>query len=399
MKITNLPAVFQAALPVLQTINAAGFESYFVGGAVRDLLLERPLHDIDIATSAYPEEIKKLFDKTIDTGIKHGTVTVLYGDKSYEITTFRTESGYQDFRRPDHVEFVQNLATDLQRRDFTINALAMDTNGEIIDHFGGIDDLNNRLIKAVGEPEQRFHEDALRMMRALRFMSQLGFKIEKKTLQAVSDNSELLGKISIERIRDELVKLGLGPGARPAFQSFLDTGLYEQAPYFKGKKDQLNLFPKMQHSPSSEASLWALLVVLLKLPNDEIGKFMRTWRNSNELRKQVVDIVDFFDLVSAQTPTSYDLFKAGAETLAGTLDLARLLGQPVDGALLRNRYELLPCHSISEFAVNGDDLLNAGIPAGPAIGKYLHQLQLAVLDGEVANDHSTLLEYLSNLSN
>lgn len=399
MKIDNLPAVFQAALPVLETINAAGYEAYFVGGAVRDLLLERPLHDIDIATSAYPEEIKNLFEKTIDTGIKHGTVTALYEGTSYEITTFRTESGYQDYRRPDHVEFVQNLATDLQRRDFTINALAMNTEGEIIDHFGGIDDLNNRLIKAVGAPERRFHEDALRMMRALRFMSQLGFKIEKNTLQAISDNAELLSKISVERIRDELVKLGLGPGSRPAFERFLDTGLSEQAPYFKGKKDQLSLFPKMQFSPSSEESFWALLVILLKLPNDEIGKFMRAWRNSNEMRKQVASIVDFFDLASAQTPTSYELFKAGAKTIAGTIDLAQLLGQPVDGSALRNRYELLPCHSVDEFAINGDDLLNAGIPAGPAIGKYLHRLQLAVLDGEVANDKNAILAYLGNLDN
>ena len=140
MNITELPNVFKAALPILNKINKVGYEAYFVGGCVRDLLLNRHIHDIDIATSAYPEEIKQIFEKTIDTGIKHGTVTVLYEGQSYEITTFRTESGYQDYRRPDKVTFVQNLSEDLKRRDFTINALAMDAEGKIIDHFYGLND-------------------------------------------------------------------------------------------------------------------------------------------------------------------------------------------------------------------------------------------------------------------
>ena len=166
MKINSLPEIFMKALPVVQTLTKAGYEAYFVGGSVRDLLLNRHIHDVDIATSAYPEEVKQLFERSIDTGIQHGTVTVLYDDDSYEITTFRTESGYQDYRRPDHVEFVQNLEEDLKRRDFTINALAMDEHGNIHDLFNGLDDLNQGLIKAVGDPEKRFNEDALRMMRA-----------------------------------------------------------------------------------------------------------------------------------------------------------------------------------------------------------------------------------------
>ncbi len=194
IKIDNLPNIFVKAMPVLQTLENAGFEAYFVGGSVRDVLLHRHVHDVDITTSAYPEEVKQLFDKSIDTGIKHGTVTVLYNNESYEITTFRTESGYQDFRRPDHVTFVQNLDEDLKRRDFTINALAMNTKGEIVDLFNGLDDLEHHIIRAVGDPETRFHEDALRMMRAVRFMSQLEFKLEEKTRQAIKDNHQLLKK-------------------------------------------------------------------------------------------------------------------------------------------------------------------------------------------------------------
>ncbi len=144
MKINNLPEVFLKAQPVLQALEDAGFEAYFVGGCVRDLLLDRHIHDVDIATSAYPEEVKKTFAKSIDTGIQHGTVTVLYGGEAYEITTFRTESGYQDFRRPDKVTFVQNLEEDLKRRDFTINTLAMNLSGEIVDLFDGLGDLQKR---------------------------------------------------------------------------------------------------------------------------------------------------------------------------------------------------------------------------------------------------------------
>ena len=225
MKITNLPEVFTAALPVLKRINEAGYEAYFVGGSVRDLLLNRHIHDVDIATSAYPMEIKQIFKKTIDTGIKHGTVTVLYEGESYEITTFRTESGYQDFRRPDHVTFVQNLSEDLKRRDFTINALAMGVDGNVIDHFDGLGDLDKHLIRAVGKAENRFHEDALRMMRAVRFMSQLQFTLEPETERAISDNHELLSKISVERILDEFVKMGIAPGSQKAFQIFLDLSL------------------------------------------------------------------------------------------------------------------------------------------------------------------------------
>ncbi|WP_049150908.1 CCA tRNA nucleotidyltransferase [Lactobacillus gasseri] len=395
MKITNLPEVFTAALPVLKQINEAGYEAYFVGGSVRDLLLNRHIHDVDIATSAYPMEIKQIFKKTIDTGIKHGTVTVLYEGESYEITTFRTESGYQDFRRPDHVTFVQNLAEDLKRRDFTINALAMDVDGNVIDHFDGLGDLDKHLIRAVGKAENRFHEDALRMMRAVRFMSQLQFTLEPETEQAISDNHELLSKISVERIRDEFVKMGIAPGSQKAFQIFLDTGLSEEVPGFKGKKDNLALYPQLNFSPTTEANLWALMIILLKLPNEKIPSFMRMWKNSNAMERQVADIVAFFDLVSSRAPSNYDLYQAGLETIASTIDLAHILGQPINGSALVDRYEALPIKNNHDLVIDGHFLLKNGIPAGPRVGLLLEEIKKAVLEGVISNNEAAITEFLS----
>ena len=395
MKITNLPEVFTAALPVLKRINEAGYEAYFVGGSVRDLLLNRHIHDVDIATSAYPMEIKQIFKKTIDTGIKHGTVTVLYEGESYEITTFRTESGYQDFRRPDHVTFVQNLSEDLKRRDFTINALAMDVDGNVIDHFDGLGDLDKHLIRAVGKAENRFHEDALRMMRAVRFMSQLQFTLEPETEQAISDNHELLSKISVERIRDEFVKMGIAPGSQKAFQIFLDTGLSEEVPGFKGKKDNLALYPQLNFSPTTEANLWALMIILLKLPNEKIPSFMRMWKNSNAMERQVADIVAFFDLVSSRAPSNYDLYQAGLETIASTIDLAHILGQPINGSALVDRYEALPIKNNHDLVIDGHFLLKNGVPAGPRVGLLLEEIKKAVLEGVISNNEAAITEFLS----
>lgn len=396
MKINHLPEIFQTAMPVLKKLEEAGFEAYFVGGSVRDVLLGRHIHDVDIASSAYPEEVKELFDKSIDTGIKHGTVTVLYNNNSYEITTFRTESGYQDYRRPDHVTFVQNLDEDLKRRDFTINALAMNTKGEIVDLFHGLDDLQKQIIRAVGDPEQRFHEDALRMMRAVRFMSQLKFKLEAKTEQAVTDHHELLQKISVERIRDEFVKMGLGPNSREAFQIFLDTKLSEDVPDFAGKKDLLAVFPKLKFSPTEETSLWSIIIILLKIQNDHIHRFMRDWKNSNAMTEEVERIVEFFDLLCDRVPTDLDLFKVGKKTLLNAIDVAHILGQPVDSKALVDRYMALPIKENSDLAVDGKFLIENGMRPGPELGKMLNQIKEKVIAGELENSKAAIKDFITN---
>ena len=397
IRIDNLPEIFVKAMPVLQTLEDAGFEAYFVGGSVRDVLLHRHVHDVDITTSAYPEEVKELFDKSIDTGIKHGTVTVLYGGESYEITTFRTESGYQDFRRPDHVTFVQNLDEDLKRRDFTINALAMDMHGNIVDLFNGIEDLKNHIIRAVCNPEKRFHEDALRMMRAVRFMSQLEFKLEEKTEQAIKDNHELLKKISVERIREEFVKMGLGSFSREAFQIFLDTQLSEDVPDFAGKKDLLQVYPQLKFSPTMETSLWAVIIILLKVPNEKIGKFMRDWKNSNAMTEKVEQVIKMFDLIADHVPTDYDLFEAGEDIIINTIDVAHILGQPISSEALVDRYLALPIKKPSELAVDGRFLIKRGMRPGAQLGHTLNKIRELVVAGEIENSEEAIEQYLDNL--
>ena len=397
-KINELPPIFLSAIPVLKRLEEAGYEAYFVGGSIRDLLLGRHIHDIDIATSAYPEEVKSLFHKTIDTGIKHGTVTVLFEGESYEITTFRTESGYQDFRRPDHVTFVRSLKEDLKRRDFTINALAMNTEGEIVDLFNGLGDLNNHLIKAVGDPMERFHEDALRMMRAVRFMSQLKFDLEDETKEAIKNLHDLLPKISVERIRDEFIKMGTGPNSRQAFQVFLDTELSEGVPDFAGKKELLSIFPSLKFGPSMESSLWAIIIILLKLPNEQITSFMRDWKNSNAMTTNVERIVELFDLLSEHSPSDYELFKAGKDVLLNTIDVAKILGQPVNSEALVDRYTALPIKSSADLAIDGRFLINMGIHPGPRLGELLTEIKQKVIAGELENSEEAITVYLNRLS-
>ena len=272
----------------------------------------------------------------------------------------------------------------------------MDVEGNVIDHFDGLNDLNQQIIKAVGKAENRFHEDALRMMRAVRFMSQLEFKLDPLTRQAIDDNHELLAKISVERIRDEFVKMGIGPGSREAFQVFLDSGLSEEVPGFAGKKEALAIFPKLNFAPSTEANLWALMIILLKIPNDQIAQFMRMWKNSNALERQVANTVEFFDLISAQDPNNYDLFKVDLATIASAIDLAHILGQPINGQALIDRYEALPIKENHDLVINGSFLLKNGIPAGPQVGEILDKIIEKIVEGELVNDQKAIYQYLAN---
>ena len=186
---------------ILVKLQESGYEAYIVGGCVRDALLGREPNDWDITTSALPLEVKRIFVKTVDTGLQHGTVTVLAGGKGYEVTTYRVDGVYEDGRHPKEVTFTPSLREDLQRRDFTINAMAYREPGVLVDLFGGQKDLEDGVIRAVGDPSQRFSEDALRILRAIRFSAQLGYRIEEETLRAASELAPTLRKISAERIR------------------------------------------------------------------------------------------------------------------------------------------------------------------------------------------------------
>lgn len=209
---------FVKAKAILTTLHNNGYEAYFVGGSVRDFLLHRPTDDIDIATSALPGQIIDLFPKTIDVGAVHGTVIVLHDGEQFEVTTFRTEEGYEDYRRPSHVEFVTSLHEDLKRRDFTMNAIAMTINGEIIDPFDGRKAIKKKVIQTVGNPTERFREDALRMMRAVRFLSQLSFLLCENTQSAIMENAYLLKKFQLSGLLSNLKNYFLVRVVRLHFQ-------------------------------------------------------------------------------------------------------------------------------------------------------------------------------------
>ena len=210
---------------VLRTLNNNGYEGYIVGGAVRDYVMGAEPHDWDITTDATPEQVKNCFKKTIDTGIKHGTVTAMLDGEGYEITTYRTDGKYSDGRHPDEVKFVKSLKEDLARRDFTINAMAMDADGNIVDPFGGLEDLKSGTIRCVGNPDDRFSEDALRLLRAVRFESKFDFKLDLALKESIPRHTENLKNISAERIRDELTKMLLSKNPTKGFEDAYETGI------------------------------------------------------------------------------------------------------------------------------------------------------------------------------
>ena len=284
----ELNPVFEEALPILHKFEKAGYEAYFVGGSVRDLLMGNEISDIDIATSATPQEIKTIFSRTVDVGIEHGTVVVLFNGLPYEVTTFRTESAYADFRRPDHVSFVRSLEEDLKRRDFTMNAIAMDKNGNIIDPYGGRKDIADKVIRTVGSAKERFQEDALRMMRAVRFVSQLDFAIEPLTYQALRLYGHLLKKISIERIAVEFEKMLLGKSSQLAMKVLVDTVLYNYLPGFYNKRIGLiNYYQKEMNEKITLEERWVLLFYYLSL-TEQPETVLRAWKLPVKQIKRII---------------------------------------------------------------------------------------------------------------
>lgn len=397
MKVANLPQEFIDAQPILETITAAGFEAYFVGGSVRDMLLGKAIHDVDIATSAYPSEIKELFTKTVDTGIEHGTVMILDHGKGYETTTFRTESGYTDFRRPDQVSFVRDLAEDLKRRDFTINALAMRANGEIVDLFDGLADLDAKIIRAVGNPIERFHEDALRMMRALRFSAQLNFTIEANTREALASEAHLLVNIAVERINIELSKLLLGIAAGDGLMAFAQTGLYQYVPKIDMGR-QLDIVAagmklQGQQLPDNETA-WTYIIDQLGLNEKDANKFLKDWKHSNEFSKRVKAAYHFIQLYRQQTPiTNWELYQAGA-SLTIALIVLQLNFPNFDTKQYLERYHQLTITNKRQLAIDGQHLLTAGIvKPGPTMGKILMLIEKEVVTGHIENNLATLLAF------
>lgn len=389
-----LPSLFQKAVPILKKIEEHGFEAYFVGGCVRDMLLHRNISDVDIATSATPIEIKQIFNRTIDVGIEHGTVIVLYGQNTYEVTTFRTESTYQDFRRPDKVEFIRSLEEDLKRRDFTINALAMDRHGKIYDFHNGVEHLEKKVIQAVGDANERFFEDALRMMRAIRFSGQLGFSISNDTEKGILVNRKLLENIAVERIVIELEKLFSATYRNQGLNSLLRTKLFEYLPFIQAHHIQFFLnHNKIYHQSNMN---YALLLYSASTPAIDSKKILKSFKLSNQLLKEVEMLLRILEYRKSFEWTNNFLFdipeylaKLG-ETLAKDLNIIHKLS---DVSIL---YENLPIKSIQELALNGKDIIQLlhQEHGGAYLGEIIEDLRLKVLNNVLVNDKNELIEYV-----
>ncbi|EAC6541895.1 CCA tRNA nucleotidyltransferase [Listeria monocytogenes] len=385
--------VFLKALPVLQKLTTAGFEAYFVGGSVRDYLLNRMISDVDIATSAFPEEVKEIFQTSYDTGIAHGTVTVRENNEFYEVTTFRTEGTYEDFRRPSEVTFIRSLEEDLKRRDFTMNAIAMDEHFALQDPFSGQLAIQNKEIKAVGKASERFHEDALRMMRAVRFLSQLDFELDKETEKALESQIELLQHTSVERITVEWIKMMKGKAAKRAIELLLKVKMETYLPGLKDEKSALSKFASWDwEKRTTEESIWLGLVVAVK-PNN-VNAFLKAWKLPNKTI-QLVNKAYQYALNMKETWLTEELYHAGKAVFSLVNELNVIRGQENNQHKVSQAYEALPIHSKKDLAITGADLLKwSGESAGPWVKETLDKVECGVLSNEINNEKIQIKRWL-----
>lgn len=432
----DMPKNVDTAINLLQS---AGFEAYAVGGCVRDSLLGKTPNDWDITTSAKPEDMKSVFADfhCIDTGIKHGTVTVVIDGEPLEITTFRLDGEYEDNRHPKSVTFTSNLGADLGRRDFTVNAMAYSKMTGTVDLFGGQNDLKNKIIRCVGNPDRRFNEDALRILRALRFASALDFEIEEKTAQSLLKNRALLGNISEERIAKELLKLVCGKGAKRILTDFapvLFEILPELQPMYKNSHDNPHhCYDIYEHTLIAVESIdpeptqrFAMLLhdcgkpAVKKFDENGVAHFyghqrisaeisaqiLARLKVSNKFRDEILFLVsnhDRWELYENTEKMPRYLSKFG---LDGVLKLLKVMRADVLAQSPEYRYRLdqiadaeetaknlaaqKPCLSLSELQINGRTLMDIGIPQGRKLGAVLAQLLDEVIDGVTKNTQEAL---------
>ncbi len=429
----------------LQQLNNNGHEAYVVGGCVRDTLMGCEPNDWDITTNALPEEIIEVFavHRVIPTGIQHGTVTVLVENKPLEITTYRVDGEYSDNRHPDSVSFTRNLRDDLQRRDFTINAMAYHPTVGIIDHFSGLADLDNRQIVCVGDPEKRFTEDALRILRALRFSAQFGFSIEKMTAKAIHKLAPLLRRIAAERVQSELVKLLCGENVRDVMLTFSDVfsvilpeiaptiGLEQSNPY--------HFLSVYEHIVETIAAVEAKPILRLTMLFHDSGKPACYTRDENGIdhftghaavsaaiaeqaltrlhfdratidatKKLIIHHDD--DLFPIDHALKRILNRMGPERALDLVEIQRadVYGQHPDkldriqmldciAARLRELIDQGVCFSIRDLAINGDDLMSIGYSADKQLGDTLQTLLELVMSDQLPNERASLLRYAKKL--
>ena len=390
--------LFVDALPVLQSLKNAGYEAVFVGGSVRDLVLGKEISDVDIATSATPEEVKSLFAHTVDVGIEHGTVLVLHHHESYEVTTFRTEGTYQDFRHPDSVTFVRSLEEDLMRRDFTINALALNDQEEIVDYFNGIEDLEHGIIRCVGNPMERFNEDALRMMRAVRFAGQLGFAIEEDTFSAIRTLKANLERVAVERMKVEFEKMILSPHRQLAFNAFVESELYHSCPDFNKAKDTLIKIGEFPLDAISITQAWILFAYYEQFDSSTLRKVLKNWKSSNE---QISTILTGYQTLLARLERDWDAFLAYDCPEDLSIEVEQLLPGIERVEQLEEMkavYQQLPIRSMKDIQIDGFGVKEAlGLEKmGPIIGEVLQALQSEILSGRLINENAEIVSWIRN---
>ncbi|MCQ6273901.1 CCA tRNA nucleotidyltransferase [Bacillus sp. V3B] len=390
--------IFKRAIPLLEKIEEVGFEAYFVGGCVRDYILKKKIADVDIATSATPQEIKSIFSKTIDVGIEHGTVVVIWNKETYELTTFRSDGDYTDFRRPSEVMFIRSLQEDLKRRDFTMNSMAMNKEGKIIDPFSGQEAIRNRLIETVGSAKERFHEDALRMMRAVRFVSQLSFTIANETQKALKTNASLLEKIATERKTIEFEKLLQGENRKQAFQLLLDTELFLFLPGLMKHEQALRQLIQYHIESLSTVEVWSLLLYLMDMKQDKVELFLRKWTLPVKKIKQITSILSWLQVRLCSEWQTETLYRAGLENVLHTEILFNTIShRPVHQSIseLKEKYHRLVIKDRHELAVSGRDLMVwDNQEGGPWIKVKLATIEKAVLTGQVSNEKEKIREWL-----
>lgn len=427
---------------IITTLQMHGYEAYAVGGCVRDSLLGRVPGDWDITTSAMPEETKALFERTFDTGIEHGTVTVLLGKEGYEVTTYRIDGKYEDSRHPKEVTFTRNLKDDLLRRDFTINAMAYNEKDGLVDIFGGIEDLDKKCIRCVGNAMERFGEDALRILRGVRFAAQLGFDISKDTMEGMRELAPTLKNISAERIQVELVKmlisdrpdmlklaweLGITKIFLPEFDAMMETA--QETPHHMYNVGDHTLHAMLHIRPDKVLRLTMLLhdtgkPALKTMGEDGVAHFkkhalesekiaktvLKRLKFDNDTLRKVTRLVKYHDYRMPATKKNVrramniigeDLFPyymevRRADVLAQSMYEREEKIQNLDDIekIYNEIIELGQCVSLKNLAVNGSDLLNAGVAPGKEVGEKLKELLELVIEDPEMNTKEKLLTYL-----
>ncbi|WP_010095872.1 CCA tRNA nucleotidyltransferase [Ornithinibacillus scapharcae] len=390
----SLSKPFQEALHVIETIEKSGHQAYFVGGCVRDLLLEREVGDIDITTSAKPYEIQAIFDEVIPVGIEHGTVIVRHNHVSYEVTTFRVEGKYSDNRHPDSVAFIDKIEEDLARRDFTINALAMDKTGKIIDLFNGTSDLHDKIIRTVGNGKERLKEDPLRILRAIRFSSQLGFEIDSNTLEAIILVKPWIEELAVERITVELQKLFGGKNVVPALNYMVDLGIEQHLPVF----NKYHVLPKLINKIKPLSSLSELICLIHQLePDAELKQIAKELKCSNKTLKEALKLNEAIEYYQVNGVDNWLVYLLLPNFHDSFIRLALILSTSnIDYKDLKERIDFLVITSKKDLEIDGNDIIEIfpTIRKGPWIQDIISKIEKQVVQGKIENKKSILKDWI-----